>query len=243
MAAGVPALFISDLHLSEDRPEANERFFSLLEQEAREAAALYILGDFFEYWIGDDDLAWPFHAVIAGSLRELSRSGVALYFMHGNRDFLIGERFCAATGARLLDDPAVIDLGGEKTLLMHGDTLCTDDLDYQGWRRTARSPAWQQAFLAKSLDERRIAVGGMREKSKEVVQAKPAGIMDVNDGAVREAMQRHGVKRLIHGHTHRPGRHGVALDGGAGERWVLPDWYGRGGYLSVSGNKPKLVQF
>jgi UDP-2,3-diacylglucosamine hydrolase len=243
VAAGVPALFISDLHLSEERPEANERFFSLLEEVARGAEALYILGDFFEYWIGDDDLAYPFHAVVAGSLRELSRSGVALYFMHGNRDFLVGERFCAATGARLLDDPTVVELGGEKTLLMHGDTLCTDDLDYQGWRRTARSPAWQQAFLAKSLDQRRIAVGGMREKSKEVVQAKPAEIMDVNDGAVREAMQRHGVKRLIHGHTHRPGRHSVALDGGSGERWVLPDWYGRGGYLSVSGKTPKLVQF
>ena len=239
----MPALFISDLHLSEDRPEANERFFSLLENEARETDALYILGDFFEYWIGDDDLAYPFHAVIAGSLRELSRSGVALYFMHGNRDFLVGERFCAATGARLLDDPAVVELDGEKTLLMHGDTLCTDDLDYQGWRRTARSSAWQQAFLGKSLDERRITVGGMREKSKEVVQAKPAEIMDVNDGAVREAMQRHGVKRLIHGHTHRPGRHRVLLDGGPGERWVLPDWYGRGGYLAVSGNKPNLVQF
>jgi UDP-2,3-diacylglucosamine hydrolase len=243
VAAGVPALFISDLHLSEDRPEANERFFSLLETQARGAEALYILGDFFEYWIGDDDLAYPFHAVIAGSLRELSRGGVALYFMHGNRDFLVGERFCAATGARLLGDPAVVELGGEKTLLMHGDTLCTDDLDYQAWRRTARSAAWQQAFLAKSLDQRRHAVGGMREKSKEVVQAKPAEIMDVNEGAVREVMQRHGVKRLIHGHTHRPGRHRVELDGAPGERWVLPDWYGRGGYLSVAGKTPKLVQF
>lgn len=239
----MPALFISDLHLSEDRPAANERFFSLLEKQARDADALYILGDFFEYWIGDDDLAYPFHAVIAGSLRELSRSGVALYFMHGNRDFLIGEGFCAATGATLLEDPTVVSLDGEKTLLMHGDTLCTDDLDYQAWRRTARSAAWQQAFLSKSLAERRHAVGGMREKSKEVVQAKPAEIMDVNDGGVREAMQRHGVKRLIHGHTHRPGRHRVQLDGEPGERWVLPDWYGRGGYLSVSGKNPKLVQF
>ncbi len=234
------ALFISDLHLSEERPEANERFFSLLEARARDAGALYILGDFFEYWIGDDDLAWPFNAVVAGSLRELSRSGVALYFMHGNRDFLIGERFCAATGARLLDDPTVIDLDGEKTLLMHGDTLCTDDLDYQNWRRTARSSAWQAAFLAKPLDERRKAVGGMREKSKEVVAAKPAEIMDVNQDAVRQAMESHGVRRLIHGHTHRPGHHRVA---GGGERWVLPDWYGRGGYLSVAGKKPKLVQF
>ena len=236
----MPALFISDLHLSEDRPEANERFFSLLENEARDAEALYILGDFFEYWIGDDDLAYPFHAVIAGSLRELSRSGVALYFMQGNRDFLVGERFCAATGARLLADPAVVELDGEKTLLMHGDTLCTDDLDYQNWRRTARSSAWQHAFLAKSLDERRTAVGGMREKSKEVVAAKPAEIMDVNQDAVRQGMESHGVRRLVHGHTHRPGHHRVA---GGGERWVLPDWYGRGGYLSVAGKKPKLVQF
>jgi UDP-2,3-diacylglucosamine hydrolase len=236
----VPALFISDLHLSEERPEANERFFSLLEGEARGAEALYILGDFFEYWIGDDDLAWPFNAVIAGSLRELSRGGVALYFMHGNRDFLVGERFCAATGARLLDDPTVIELDGERTLLMHGDTLCTDDLEYQNWRRTARSSAWQSAFLAKSLDERRKAVGGMREKSKQVVAAKPPEIMDVNQDAVRQAMESHGVRRLIHGHTHRPGHHRVA---GGGERWVLPDWYGRGGYLSVAGKRLKMVQF
>jgi len=236
----MPALFISDLHLSEDRPAANERFFSLLEEQARDAEALYILGAFFEYWVGDDDLAYPFHAVIAGSLRELSRSGVALYLMHGNRDFLVGQRFCEASGAKLLDDPTVVELDGERTLLMHGDTLCTDDLDYQNWRRTARSSAWQAAFLAKSLDERRQAVGGMREKSKEVVAAKPAEIMDVNQDAVRQAMESHGVRRLIHGHTHRPGHHRVA---GGGERWVLPDWYGRGGYLSVSGKKPKLVQF
>jgi UDP-2,3-diacylglucosamine hydrolase len=239
----VAALFISDLHLSEDRPEANERFFSLLEGKARQAESLTILGDFFEYWIGDDDLAWPFNAVIAGALQSLARDGVALYFMHGNRDFLVGDRFCRATGATLLDDPAVVELDGEKTLLMHGDTLCTDDLDYQNWRRTARSGAWQAAFLAKSLDERRQAVGGMREKSKEVVAAKPAEIMDVNEGAVREAMQRHGVRRLIHGHTHRPGHHRVDLDAGAGERWVLPDWYGRGGYLEVARGKPKLVRF
>jgi UDP-2,3-diacylglucosamine hydrolase len=236
----VPALFISDLHLSEERPAANERFFSFLEKEARGAESLYILGDFFEYWIGDDDLAWPFNAVIAGSLRNLSQSGVPLYFMHGNRDFLVAEGFCRATGARLLEDPVVVDLQGEKTLLMHGDTLCTDDLDYQNWRRTARSAAWQAGFLAKSIDERRRAVGAMREKSKEVIAAKPPEIMDVNDGAVREAMQHHGVKRLIHGHTHRPGHHRVA---GIGERWVLPDWYGAGGYLEARGGKLKLVRF
>ena len=137
----------------------------------------------------------------------------------------------------------MVELEGEKTLLMHGDTLCTDDLDYQAWRRTARSSAWQREFLGKSLAERRRAVGGMREKSKEVVQAKPAEIMDVNADAVREVMQRHGVKRLIHGHTHRPGRHRIDLSGVQGERWVLPDWYGRGGYLEVNKNKAKLISF
>lgn len=239
----MPALFISDLHLSEDRPAANERFFSFLEETARGADSLYILGDFFEYWIGDDDLGYPFNAVIAGVLRELTRAGVPLYLMHGNRDFLIGRGFCDATGATLLADPTVVALDGEKTLLVHGDTLCTDDLDYQAWRRTARSSAWQQGFLAKSLAERRLATVGMREKSKEVVQAKPAEIMDVNADAVRAAMQRHGVKRLIHGHTHRPGRHAVDLGGVRGERWVLPDWYGRGGYLALDARGAKLVRF
>jgi len=239
----VPALFISDLHLSEDRPAANERFFSFLEKEARGAEALYILGDFFEYWIGDDDLGQPFNAVIAGLLQGVSRSGVALHFMHGNRDFLVGQGFCETTGARLLDDPTVLELQGEKTLLMHGDTLCTDDLDYQAWRRTARSSAWQQQFLAKPLPERRHAVLGMREKSKQVVEAKPAEIMDVNDGAVREALERHGVRRLIHGHTHRAGRHRLEVGGRACERWVLPDWYGRGGYLELARGKPRLVRF
>ena len=233
-------LFISDLHLTEERPEANERFIELLEEKARGAEALYILGDFFEYWIGDDDLAQPFNAVIAGLLRNLS---IPRYFMHGNRDFLIGERFCAATGATLLEDPTVHEIQGVKTLLVHGDTLCTDDHDYQAWRRTARNPAFQAQFLAKSIAERRQAILQMREKSKEVVAGKAAEIMDVNEGAVKEAMRRHGVRRLIHGHTHRPGRHALDLDGERAERWVLPDWYGRGGYLEVGRKGPKLVQF
>ncbi|HEX7218373.1 MAG TPA: UDP-2,3-diacylglucosamine diphosphatase [Burkholderiales bacterium] len=234
------SLFISDLHLTEERPEANERFIELLEEKARGAEALYILGDFFEYWIGDDDLAQPFNAVIAALLRNLS---IPLYFMHGNRDFLIGERFCAATGATLLEDPTVHEIQGVKTLLVHGDTLCTDDHDYQAWRRTARNPAFQAQFLAKSIAERRQAILQMREKSKEVVAGKAAEIMDVNEGAVKEAMRRHGVRRLIHGHTHRPGRHALDLDGERAERWVLPDWYGRGGYLEVGRKGPKLVQF
>jgi UDP-2,3-diacylglucosamine hydrolase len=239
----VLALFISDLHLTEERPEANERFIGFLEDKARAADALYILGDFFEHWVGDDDLAQPFNAVIAGLLRDVSARGVRLGLMHGNRDFLIGERFCAATGARLLPDPLVEEIAGEKTLLMHGDTLCTDDLEYQAWRRKARDPAFQAAFLAKSLPERREAVLQMREKSKEVIRGKSEAIMDVNDEAVRDALRSHGVRRLIHGHTHRPGRHALELDGAPAERWVLPDWYGRGGYLEVGPSGPRLVRF
>ena len=236
-------LFISDLHLTEERPEANERFIALLEDQGRAADALYILGDFFEYWIGDDDLGEPFNAVVAGMLKDLTGRGVPVYLMHGNRDFLIGEGFCAATGTTLLADPTVAEIGGVKTLLVHGDTLCTDDIEYQAWRRKARDPAFQAAFLSKSLAERRQTVSQMREKSRQVVQEKTAEIMDVNDDAVRQAMRSAGVRRLIHGHTHRPGRHEIDIDGQRGERWVLPDWYGRGGYLQVDRGIPKLVRF
>ncbi len=238
----MPALFISDLHLSEERAAANERFIGFLEGKARSAAALYILGDFFEYWIGDDDLDDPFNAVIAGLLRGLTRAGVPVYLMHGNRDFLLGEGFCRATGAVLLPDPSVVDIEGETTLLAHGDTLCTDDHDYQAWRRVARSREWQAEFLAKPREERRSIVLGLREKSKAVIQAKPADIMDVNEGAVVQALRAHRVRRLVHGHTHRPGRHEHAVDGRPCERWVLPDWYGAGGYLEI-GARPRLVRF
>jgi UDP-2,3-diacylglucosamine hydrolase len=239
----VPSLFISDLHLTEERPEANERFIGFLEEKARHADALYILGDFFEYWIGDDDIVEPFNAVVVGLLRDLTRKGTPVRFMHGNRDFLIGERFCAASGAQLLQDPTVAEVEGVKTLLMHGDTLCTDDLDYQAWRRTARNPAFQADFLSKSLPERRRLIVQMRERSKEVVQGKPAEIMDVNGDAVREVLRRHDVSRLIHGHTHRPGRHTIEVDGRRCERWVLPDWYDRGGYVEVGRAGPRLVHF
>jgi UDP-2,3-diacylglucosamine hydrolase len=236
----VSTLFISDLHLTEERPEANERFIEFVEDIARGAEALYILGDFFEYWIGDDDLEQPFNAVIAGLLAGLSTSGVRLYFMHGNRDFLVGERFCAASGASLLSDPVVHEIQGVQTLLVHGDTLCTDDVEYQAWRRKARDPAFQADFLARPIAERRRLSTQIREKSKQVVQGKTAEIMDVNAQAVAQALRRHGVQRLIHGHTHRPGRHQVGSDG---ERWVLPDWYGRGGYLEVDRRGPRLRLF
>ena len=234
------ALFISDLHLAENRPQANEAFFSFLESDARGADALYILGDLFEYWIGDDDLGDPFNGIVAGLLKTFPGRK---FVMHGNRDFLMGRRFCEASGSVLLKDPAVHDIGGEKTLLMHGDTLCTDDVDYQAWRKTARSEAWQHDFLAQPIKERRREIEALRQKSRDVIAAKPAQIMDVNDSAVRQALDAHGVRRLIHGHTHRPGRHTVKTPAGPAERWVLPDWYGPGGYLEVSAGKPRLVRF
>jgi UDP-2,3-diacylglucosamine hydrolase len=233
------SLFISDLHLSEDRPQANEQFFRFLEEDTAGADALYVLGDLFEYWIGDEDLETPFNAVVAGSLRRVSDAGTQVRLMHGNRDFLLGDAFCRASGAQLLADPTIID----GTLLMHGDTLCTDDHDYQAWRRTARSTEWQRRFLATPLAERRATVQGLRDKSKEVIQAKPAEIMDVNDDAVREALRRHDVARLIHGHTHRPGKHALEVDGRRCERWVLPDWYDRGGYVELAGNRARLVRW
>jgi UDP-2,3-diacylglucosamine hydrolase len=163
--------------------------------------------------------------------------------MHGNRDFLFGERFCAAIGAQLLEDPVVAPIGGVPTLLMHGDTLCTGDADYQKWRRIARSAEWQRDILSKPLAERRAIGRGLRDQSSGAVGEKAMDIMDVADSAVRDALHRHGVSRLIHGHTHRPGRHELEVDGRRCERWVLPDWYGRGGYLEVAGGAPRLVRF
>lgn len=210
-----------------------------MEDDATRADELYVLGDLFEYWVGDEDLADPFNAVVAGFFRRYTGSGGKLAVLHGNRDFLVGERFARETGARLLADPALLG----DTLLMHGDTLCTDDHDYQAWRRTARSAEWQAGFLAKPLAERRSVVRGLREKSKEVIQAKPAEIMDVNPDAVREALRQSGATRLVHGHTHRPGHHRLELDGRRCERWVLPDWYGAGGYLEMRDGKAKLVRW
>ena len=240
-------LFISDLHLAAGRPAITERFFAFLREQAARAASLYVLGDLFEYWIGDEELdaadGDPLGREVAEGFAALARKGVAVRLMHGNRDFLIGKRFCEASGARLLQDPAVETIAGARTLLMHGDTLCTDDLDYQAWRKTARSREWQAEFLARSLPERRKLLQALREKSKEVVGAKPAEIMDVNQEAVREALREHRLTQLIHGHTHRPARHALEVDGRACERWVLPDWYERGGYLALDDAGPRLVGF
>ncbi len=226
-------LFISDLHLCGERPEINEIFFGFLRERVPGSGALYILGDLFEYWAGDDDLAEPLHAEIARALRRVSDSGVPLHFMHGNRDFLVGPEFARVTGARLLQDPAIVDLYGIPTLLMHGDTLCTDDVKYQAFRTQVRDPAWQTDFLAKPLAARKAMIENIREQSAREVKEKPPEIMDVNLDAVADAFRRSGCSRMIHGHTHRPAHHVHEVDGQSCERWVLTDWYERGGYLEV----------
>jgi UDP-2,3-diacylglucosamine hydrolase len=240
-------LFISDLHLAAERPAANEQFFRFLNEEAPGAQALCVLGDLFEYWIGDDELrdagGEPLAREVAQAFRTLRQSGVELCVMHGNRDFLMGRGFADAAGVRLLDDPSVLPIAGVRTLLMHGDTLCTDDHDYQQWRRTARSNDWQRSFLAAPLAERRAQMLRLRERSRQVIAEKPADIMDVNDQAVREAFRHHGVRRLIHGHTHRSAYHELEVNGARCERWVLPDWYAGGGYLSVDEMGARLVSF
>ena len=235
------ALFVSDLHLTGERPAANEAFFAFLEREVPGADALYILGDLFEFWVGDDDLEDPLNAIVAGFLSNVARSGTPVVLMHGNRDFLIAEAFCKAAGAALLADPTVIDLYGMRTLLMHGDTLCTDDAAYQDWRRLCRSEAWQKSFLAHPLPARREQMRVLRSKSEKDKREKPPTIMDVSEGTVRDALRAHGCTRLIHGHTHRPAHHTLDVDGRACDRWVLHDWYGRGGYLEASAAGLKLV--
>ncbi len=227
------SLFISDLHLCRERPEINSLFFRFLRERVPGSDALYILGDLFEYWAGDDDLADPFHAEIETALRQVSDSGVRLYFIHGNRDFLVGDEFARATGVTLLQDSTVVDLYGTPTLLMHGDTLCTDDVKYQAFRTQVRDATWQRDFLAKPLAVRKAMIENVREQSAREMKEKPPEIMDVNLDAVADAFRRSGCSRMIHGHTHRPARHVHEVDGKTCERWVLTDWYLRGGWLEV----------
>jgi len=227
------ALFISDLHLSAERPAINATFFDFADREARSAGKLYILGDLFDYWIGDDDLADPLCTQVATALAAVAQSGCSVHVMHGNRDFLIRERFCAAAGATLIADPTIIELGEIRTLLLHGDTLCLDDPDYQAFRAKVRAPAWQEAMLAKPIETRRAIARGLRTDSRTSQQSKSEEIMDVADRAVVNAFRRYDCERMIHGHTHRPARHEHLVDGRMRERWVLADWYARGSYLRV----------
>jgi UDP-2,3-diacylglucosamine hydrolase len=226
-------LFISDLHLDESRPHIVELFVTFLAHDARGADALYILGDLFESWIGDDDDG-QLPQRVAAATRALRDSGVPVYFMHGNRDFLLGSDYAARSGMTLLPDPTIIDLAGERTLLMHGDTLCTDDVEYQKFRALVRNPQWQAQFLAKTLAERRAFAAQARGESRKHTSTSKPEIMDVNQAAVEATMREHGVRRLIHGHTHRPATHRANLDGRTAERTVLGDWYEQSSVLRVA---------
>ena len=217
-------LFISDLHLSAARPGCTELLLGFLAGRAGDADALYILGDLFDAWIGDDDPAPPNPRVIAG-LRALSDNGTSVYLLHGNRDFLLGPAFAEASGCRLLPERTRIDLYATPTLLMHGDLLCTDDTAYQAMRSQIRSPAFTEQFLSRPIPERRAIADDYRRRSGEATSLKADDIMDVNQRAVEQTMRELGVRRLIHGHTHRAGRHEFQFDGEPAERLVLAEWH------------------
>jgi UDP-2,3-diacylglucosamine hydrolase len=227
-------LFISDLHLSAQRPELVAAFHEFVRGPARGAAALYILGDLFDLWLGDDQLRDPLAAGVVAALAELAQSGTAIYLQRGNRDFLLGERFARLSGATLLDDAVVHELHGTPTLIMHGDQLCTDDVGYQRFRAWWQDPVHRRRFLALPFFARRGIGAALRSRSRKAMANKPEVIMDVNAGAVAAALRERGVTRLIHGHTHRPARHEHDVDGRTCVRVVLADWYQRASYLEVS---------
>jgi UDP-2,3-diacylglucosamine hydrolase len=227
----VATLFISDLHLDPERPDITSQALAFLNDEARHAEALYILGDLFEAWLGDDDPDPEKRRVVA-ALKRLAEGGLPCYFMHGNRDFLVGERFAADSGCTLLEDPTVIELYGSRVILMHGDTLCTDDHEYQALRQMVRNPAWQAAVLSRPLAERQELARQLREKSAASMAGKATEIMDVNQDAVLRTMQEHGVYTILHGHTHRPAIHRFEADGHEAVRIVLGDWYAQGSALT-----------
>jgi len=233
------ALFISDLHIDASRPAIIEQFLRFLQAEARRAAALYILGDLFESWIGDDAPDAAQAAAIAG-LRALTASGVPCFVMHGNRDFLLSGQFCEMSGAQLLPDPLIVTLYGEPVLVMHGDALCTDDRAYQRLRATVRDADWQRQFLALSVDARRALAGAARAGSQAHTAAMENAITDVNDDSVAMALRAAGTSTLLHGHTHRPAIHALEVDGRPRTRIVLGDWYDQGSVLRWDNNGPEL---
>ncbi len=232
-------LFISDLHLEAGQPEIGEQFLRFLGRDAREAEALYLLGDLFDAWLGDDDPN-PYYGTMKSALRKLSDTGVPVYFMHGNRDFLVGEVFAAETGITILDDPTIVDLYGTGVLLCHGDSLCTDDVEYQKIRAMTRSPDWQTMMLAKSLQERIAFALQAREASKARGELISDEIMDVNQDAVRAAFRDHEVDTMLHGHTHRPAVHEVDLGDRQATRIVLGDWYTQGSVVRWDADGPSL---
>jgi len=235
--AGTPArhsLFISDLHLCSSRPAITRQFTDFLQSIAGKAEALYILGDLFEYWAGDDDVDDPRHAEVIAALAALKPAGTQVFFMHGNRDFLLGQGFARRTGITLLSDPTLLTMYGKRVLLTHSDTLCTDDIAYQAFRQQVRESNWQTEFLSQPLAARKAQIEALRQRSDQEKSQKSESIMDVNTDAVHALLKQHGYPELlIHGHTHRPARHLLEVDGHRSERWVLGDWYEQGSCLRL----------
>lgn len=234
-------LFISDLHLSNERPLKLELFLQFMLGPAQRAEALYILGDLIEVWAGDDDPTPP-HPWLVETLQAYTAAGGRLYVMRGNRDFLMGERFCTETGATLLTDPGVIDLGGRRTLVMHGDLLCTQDKTYQYYRRVVQSAAFQKCFLLIPLGLRLAIAHGFRRLTRNMSRDKPDNLTDVDQKTVESCMRDHDVQLLIHGHTHRPGIHDFELEGKPARRIVLGDWYEQDSVLISDERGERLVR-
>ncbi|MNR91834.1 UDP-2,3-diacylglucosamine hydrolase [compost metagenome] len=218
------ALFVSDLHLQASMPRTTQAFFDFLQQHAAHAAQLYLLGDIFEAWAGDDDLHEPYHQQVVDALKQISSAGVQLFWMAGNRDFLVGEKFAAATGIQLLPDPFVTTIAGRLLTLTHGDAYCTDDAAYMQFRAQVRQAEWQANFLALPLVQRKAIIDNLRAGSRAAQREKSYDIMDVNQDAIADLFRLSASNTIIHGHTHRPARHDYQLDGAARARYVLSDW-------------------
>ncbi|HEY1147897.1 MAG TPA: UDP-2,3-diacylglucosamine diphosphatase [Pseudoduganella sp.] len=228
-------LLISDLHLQPERAALTEAFLRFLDERALKAQQLYLLGDLFEYWAGDDDLSAPFHQQVVAALRRVSDAGVQVFWIAGNRDFLVGSGFADACGLTLLPETWVIEAGGQRIALLHGDAQCTADVKYMEFRAQVRQPAWQQQFLSMPLAQRKQIIAGLREKSKEGHAGKSYEIMDVTPAAIADVFAQTGTSVMIHGHTHRPALH--VVDGK--RRYVLPDWEPestppRGGWIAIA---------
>jgi len=237
------SLFISDLHLCSSRPHITTAFLDFLENTVSKSDAIYILGDLFEYWAGDDDIQDIHHQPIIAAFKHLADAGVKLYIMHGNRDFLISSEFCQATGITLLQDPSIINLQGKTALLSHGDDLCTDDVEYQKFRLQVRDAKWQEDFLKLPLAVRKGQIEKIRTRSEHEKSQKSMQIMDVNQATINGLLKTyHYPELLIHGHTHRPNEHIIQLDGHNITRWVLGDWYEQGSYLRCDQSGCKAMQ-
>ncbi|MFC5473760.1 UDP-2,3-diacylglucosamine diphosphatase [Paraherbaspirillum soli] len=232
------ALFISDLHLQEAHPRTTQAFLDFLQTHALRAQQLYLLGDLFEYWAGDDDLETPYNRHVADAIRRVSDAGVQVFWIAGNRDFLVGDIFAQAAGLRLLPDPSVLTIGGRRLAVAHGDAQCTDDLAYMAFRAQVRQPQFQQQFLAQPLAQRKAFIAGVRKESREEQRHKSDQIMDVNPGAINALFDATASDTLIHGHTHRPARHVDIVGAATRTRYVLSDWEydvesPRGGWIAI----------